>query len=290
MPQFARPFDLVVVDLDGTILDKRFENGFSANVVDTIARVQAAGVPVTIATGRVFGYVRGAAQRLAIQLPVVTTQGALVAHPLSGEVIFEALLPQDLALSVAQWVDESGPVTALYVSDGNGDVHLYQNREEDDPDFYDHWLGTPRRLHARFHDLLSNGHAHSAFKFIFFNPRSAEEEFSALLSTTFGPALHVTRTHDLLVEGTAAGIDKGEGLRQLLAHLQIDPSRVLAIGDNDNDIPMLQLAGFGVAMGQSTAAVKSVADWVAPPIEEDGAAVAMQKFVLEPMGITMSPE
>ncbi len=115
----SRPFDLVVLDLDGTILDKRFENGFSTNVVETIARVQAAGVPVTIATGRVLGYVREAAQRLAIQLPVVTTQGALVAHPISGDVIFEALLPDELALAVADWVDQSGPVTALYLSDGH---------------------------------------------------------------------------------------------------------------------------------------------------------------------------
>jgi hydroxymethylpyrimidine pyrophosphatase-like HAD family hydrolase len=60
----------------------------------------------------------------------------------------------------------------------------------------------------------------------------------------------------------------------------VDPQRVLAIGDSENDIPMLQAAGFGVAMGNAIAPLKAIADWVAPPIEEDGAAVALRRWVL----------
>ena len=52
------------------------------------------------------------------------------------------------------------------------------------------------------------------------------------------------------------------------------------MGDNDNDIPMLEAAGFGVAMGNASAGVRAVADWVAPPVDEDGAAVALAKWVL----------
>jgi hydroxymethylpyrimidine pyrophosphatase-like HAD family hydrolase len=62
--------------------------------------------------------------------------------------------------------------------------------------------------------------------------------------------------------------------------LGIDPQRVLAIGDNDNDIPLLQAVGFGVGMGNGTPGLKAVADWVAPPLEQDGAAVALRRWVL----------
>ena len=62
--------------------------------------------------------------------------------------------------------------------------------------------------------------------------------------------------------------------------LKIDPQRVLAIGDNDNDIPLLQAVGYGVAMGNATPGAKAVAKWVAPSIAEDGAAVALEKLVL----------
>ena len=283
MTSSQRPFDLVVLDLDGTILDKQFEKGFSPAVIEAIAAVQAAGVPVTIATGRIFDYVRTVAEVLAITQPVVTTQGAVVAHPVSGEVIFEALLPETIAHQVARWVDESGRVTALYLNNGQGGASIYQNREELASHHYDHWFGTPRHLHASFSELLGREGAQPAFKFIVFNALADEEDLTPALQETF-PELHITRTHDLLVEGTAAEVDKGQGLLHLLEHLGIDPARVMAVGDNDNDIPMLEVAGFAVAMGQASPKVKAVADWVAPPIEEDGAAVALQRFVLEKMG------
>jgi Cof subfamily protein (haloacid dehalogenase superfamily) len=277
-----RPFDLVVLDLDGTILDKRFENGFSPEVIATIAEVQAMGIPVTIATGRIFDYVRATAQFLAITLPVVTTQGAIVAHPITGEVICETLLPIDTAHQVARWIDESRCVTAFYLSNGQGGAHIYQNREDlDAPGHdYDHLFGYPRQMQPLFAELLAEGSPHTALKFIIFNELGRERDLVPLLEEQFGATLHVTRTHNLLVEGTAPGVDKGQGLRRLLEHLDIDPARVMAVGDNENDIPILEMVGFSVAMGQASDKVKAVADWIAPPLEEDGAAVAMRKFVL----------
>jgi hydroxymethylpyrimidine pyrophosphatase-like HAD family hydrolase len=96
----------------------------------------------------------------------------------------------------------------------------------------------------------------------------------------FSPGLSIMRTHVWLVEATAAGVDKGSGLRKLCEIMDIDPQRVLAIGDSENDIPMLRAAGFGVAMGNATESLKAIADWIAPPIEEDGAAVALRRWVL----------
>jgi Cof subfamily protein (haloacid dehalogenase superfamily) len=275
-------YDLVVLDLDGTILDKRFENGISPEVIKTIAEVQAMGVPVTLATGRIFDYVRGSCELLSITLPVVTTQGAIVAHPITGEVICETLLTAETAQQVARWIDESRCVTAFYLSNGKGGTHIYQNREEPDAPGhdYDHLFGHPRQMQPLFAELQAEGGPQTALKFIIFNELGRERDLIPLLAEQFGSLLHVTRTHNLLVEGTAPGVDKGQGLRRLLEYLDIEPARVMAIGDNENDIPILEMVGFGVAMGQASEKVKAVADWVAPPIEEDGAAVAMRKFIL----------
>ncbi|MFN3333312.1 MAG: HAD family hydrolase, partial [Caldilinea sp.] len=80
---------------------------------------------------------------------------------------------------------------------------------------------------------------------------------------------------------TAPGVDKGSGLRRLCNLLGVDIRRVMAIGDSDNDIPMLEAAGFAVAMGNAGEHVKAIADWVAPTIDEDGAAVALQRWILD---------
>lgn len=277
-------YDLVVLDLDGTILEKEFEGGYSPRVRQAIAAVQAAGVPVTIATGRTLDFVRTQTPLLGITTPVVTTQGAVVGDPVTGEVYYEADMPLEVARAVAQWADETGRVTIFYFSNRDGTTTLYQNREVWQPEVYDHWFGAPRRIQPNLSQLLAAGD-HPPLKFISVNDAGAEPDLTPILQEQFGPSMLMTRTHALLIEGTAAGVDKGSGLLHLLERLQIPPQRVLAVGDNENDIPMLKLAGMGVAMGQATEKVKAVAQWIAPSIFKDGAAVAMEKFVIGDWGL-----
>ena len=278
------PYDLVVLDLDGTILEKEFEGGYSPRVRHAIAAVQASGVPVTIATGRTLDYVRTQTPLLGITTPVVTTQGAVVGDPVSGEVLFEADMPLDVARAVAEWADKTGRVTIFYFSNRDGTTTLYQNREVWQSAVYDHWFGMPRRIQPNLSELLG-ARDHPPLKFISVNDASAEADLTPILQERFGPTMHMARTHALLIEGTAAGVDKGSGLLHLLEHLKIAPQRVLAVGDNENDIPMLKIVGMGVAMGQATDKVKSFAQWIAPSIFEDGAAVAMERFVIGDWGL-----
>ena len=76
-------------------------------------------------------------------------------------------------------------------------------------------------------------------------------------------------------------MNKGRGLSWLAAHLNIAQGEVMAVGDSEADIPMLEWAGVGVAMGNACEAAKQAADWIAPALNEDGAAVAIKKFALE---------
>jgi hydroxymethylpyrimidine pyrophosphatase-like HAD family hydrolase len=75
-------------------------------------------------------------------------------------------------------------------------------------------------------------------------------------------------------------VDKGRGLAWLADHLRIEQSEVLAIGDSDADVPMIEWAGIGVAMGNGSPDAKAAADWVAPTLENNGAAAAIERFCL----------
>ena len=68
-------------------------------------------------------------------------------------------------------------------------------------------------------------------------------------------------------------------LQKLVAHYQIVPENVMAIGDHDNDVSMIAAAGWGVAMGNATEACKEKADWVTADNDHDGAALAIQKIL-----------
>src|SRR4051812_31891393 len=89
----AHPFDLVVLDLDGTILDLYHHAPMSAVVIAAITAVQASGIPVTVATGRTLDYVREHVTQLRLTAPVVTTQGAVIGDPVSGQILLETTIP-----------------------------------------------------------------------------------------------------------------------------------------------------------------------------------------------------
>lgn len=275
------PFDLVVLDLDGTILDLYRHAPLSETVIATIAAVQAAGIPVTIATGRTFDYVREHITQLRLTTPVITTQGAVVGDPASGKILTETTIPLPLARQALAWLDEQPFIAAIYFNDESGHIHIYQNRAGEDIAFLDHVFGFPRSLYSPFTPLLAAEGARPPLKFIVVEDREKfGVDVAAELKARFSPGLTIARTHPRLVESTAEGIDKGLGLRHLCQLLKIDPQRVLAIGDSDNDIPMLEAAGFGVAMGNSTPGVMAAARYVAPSVENDGAAVALQELIL----------
>lgn len=277
-----RPFDLVVLDLDGTILQLYHHAPISDYVASTIAAVQAAGIPVTIATGRTLDYVREHITQLGITTPVVTTQGAVIGDPVTGQILAESPMPLPLARQAAAWLDTQPYITAFYFNDADSRIHIYQNRAGDDIEFFDHVFGFPRSIQPTFAPLLAAEDARAPLKFIVVEDRDRYGvDLVAELRTRFNPGMTITRTHPRLVEGTAHGIDKGLGVRHLCELLNINPQRVLAIGDSDNDIPMLEAVGFGVAMGNATPGVFAVADYTAPPVDADGAAVALEELVLK---------
>ena len=275
-----RPFDLVVLDLDGTILDLYHHKEISPVVKAVIDDVQAAGIPVTIGTGRTLDYVRAHTGPLGITTPVVTTQGAVIGDPVTGEVLHETDMPLSVAREVAAWIDDRQPISVFYFGDEHGHTRIVQNRTGPEPDFYDHVFGLPRIMAPTFAESLADDETHPPIKFIAINDPERETDIAPGLKERFAGRLSITRTHPWLVEGTALGIDKGQGLLTLCELLGVAPQRVLAMGDNDNDIPMLQAAGFGIAMGNASEGMKTIADWIAPSIEEDGAAVALERWVL----------
>jgi hydroxymethylpyrimidine pyrophosphatase-like HAD family hydrolase len=76
-------------------------------------------------------------------------------------------------------------------------------------------------------------------------------------------------------------VNKGVAVRYLAEEmLGLQPMNVMTIGDNFNDLEMIEYAGIGVAMGNAPEAIQAIAQWVAPSVEADGAAVAIEKFLL----------
>jgi Cof subfamily protein (haloacid dehalogenase superfamily) len=266
------PIRLIALDLDGTVIDDTLR--VSPRVRQALHRAMDAGVHVTLATGRSFTQTRYYAQQLGITTPLICYQGGLVQDPTSEAVLFRCGVPLPLArefVNVAraqQW--SLGVVT---------DAGLHAERVTEGVRFFAEFGPIPDAV-IEVPDL-GTVLTQEPVKVIVV---TSEEEALAvrdLLAAHFDGRLRIVRSFPCFVEGTNLAASKGQALAFLAQRLGVAQSETMAIGDHDNDADMVAWAGFGVAMGDASAAVKAGATYVAPQLEEDGAAEAIERFVLE---------
>jgi hypothetical protein len=266
--------DLVALDLDGTLIGDQMV--IRDPVRRAIRRAQEQDVTVTLATGRMFDAALEFARDLAIDAPLICYQGGLIQAPNDQTPLFRATMDPAVVREALHWrtheVDSDWHVV-LYA-----DNALFVAERRYPESFYRDLLGTNLRWVDDLGPVLEE---HSPEKFLFIADPAEADRIETAMRKRFGEQFEVVRSHARLVEGNPQGVSKGDGLRRLAEHLGVDRERVMAVGDQGNDVPMIRWAGVGVAMGNGSPAAKAVADWIAPPFSEDGAAAAIERFVLE---------
>ncbi|RSJ19094.1 Sugar phosphatase YidA [Streptococcus sp. BCA20] len=103
-----------------------------------------------------------------------------------------------------------------------------------------------------------------------------EKQFGSQISQRFSGV----RSQPVIYEAMPKGTTKATALKQLAQHLEIKPQEIMALGDANNDIEMIQFAGLGVAMGNSSNYVKKLANYVTDTNDANGVATAIEKFIL----------
>ncbi|MBN1921286.1 MAG: HAD family phosphatase [Anaerolineae bacterium] len=261
---------LAAFDLDGTVMgpDRRI----TPRVREAIAAAQARGAIVTLATGRMFSSMLPYALDLSLDAPLLACQGGWIQWTHADEPLLRIPLPVEIARDVIALAEQQNWHAVLYA---DGEIFLRELREV--PSFYEALLGLDNALVPDWEQVLK---CHVPDKVLFVAEADEIPAMGELLRATFAGRAQVFRSHDRFIEVVPLGVDKGTGLAWLAQHLGIPREQVMAVGDHENDIPMIQWAGVGVAMGNATAHLQSAADWIAPPLEEDGVAAALERFVL----------
>lgn len=242
------------------------------SVRQAIAEAQAQGVIVTLATGRMFSALLPFARQLQIRVPTLAYQGGWIQAPDASEPLYRVPLPREPAAHTLTLAQERGWHTVLYA---DGRIYLQELRES--PEFYRALLGSDFQLVPDWETVLD---AHQIDKVLFVAEPEDIPAMGVRLRECLDGRAHVFRSHARFIEVVPLGVDKGRGLAWLADYLGVEQDETLAVGDQENDVPMLAWAGVGVAMGNAVPAVQAVADWVAPPLREDGAVRALERFVL----------
>ncbi|MEO8285695.1 MAG: Cof-type HAD-IIB family hydrolase [Chloroflexota bacterium] len=265
---------LLALDLDGTLFGDDLI--ISDRIRAAIMAAQQKGVIVTIATGRMFRSARHVAAKLSLDEPLICYQGALIQHSISREVLYHKTVPIHLAHEIISATADRSLHLNMYVGD-----ELYVAADNPQARYYAD-INMDLQLHIvdDLHLWLEAHPGAEPTKLVIVTDAIYTDDTLNLFTDLYGDKLQVTKSHPRFTEFTSKECSKGHALSFLSAHYGIDQAEVMAIGDGHNDLDMIAWAGYGVAMSTAPQAVLDVARIISPPISEDGAAFAIEKYVL----------
>jgi len=247
-------FKAVILDIDGTLVKSGLDYLPTQKVKDSIKRIQKL-VSVSVATGRPLSLCKHVVETLNIDKPSVFNGGASIQNPVEEKPIVEYSITNEAKAKIIEITSRFGVRAIVSGSE-------YWSAEE-----------KKQRKNLPVQQMIVLN-------------LTTEQTFAVLdeLNAVEGIIGHATSTwskdadHDIHI--TSIDATKYHAVTELLEILNVKKDEVLAIGDNHNDLPLFEAVGFKIAMGDAPDELKKAADFVAPPLEEDGAAVALDKFII----------
>uniref|UniRef100_A0A7S1ESZ3 Uncharacterized protein n=1 Tax=Timspurckia oligopyrenoides TaxID=708627 RepID=A0A7S1ESZ3_9RHOD len=270
----------IACDVDGTLLDSNhyLDPSLSKLIVDTME----SGIVFFPATGKSRA---GAMHSFGPPLSTVLgsnsmgvfLQGLLV-YGQGGELIYEKTLPTETISKVVQLSSQANIPWIGYL----GDRLVVEKRTQLTDSLVKYHEPRPEAVNDVCDELgLKNGVQDLAFHKMLVIDESSEiiDMLRPQFETELGGSATLTQAQADMLEILPLNASKGLGVRLLLKHLEIPEAELLAIGDAENDLEMLKLAGIGVAMGNALPSVKQIADEMVASNNELGVAEAIRRFV-----------
>jgi len=267
-------YKLLVLDVDGTLVNSKKE--LSPQTLTTLLKTEHAGIRLVLASGRSPYGLRHLVEKLEMKKwggYILPYNGAQIIDAKNDEVLFEKRIDPVMFPYLEKKAQKNGFAIFTY--------HRNQLITTD-----------PENEHIR-NEALLNGMEIVAVEdlsaAVNFSPNKCvlvSDDESALIALKeqwrkrLAGVLDVYRSEAFFLEVVPKFVDKGNTLGVLIEKLGISTEEVMAIGDGRRDFSMLQLAGLGIAMGNAQDSIKACADYITESNDQDGVAIAVQKFII----------
>ncbi|MCX6168813.1 MAG: Cof-type HAD-IIB family hydrolase [Ignavibacteriales bacterium] len=274
--EFLRKIELVVFDLDGTLLNDNGNLGEETKML--VKELTQLGVKFSIATGRLLSAVTEYADLLEINIPLITLDGSLIQRSPGEKSIFEAYLPKKYVLRSLHLADKYLLKIALchdlaiYFTEGNAHVPLILNKfgaKYKQVDAYDDFLD--KTLEVVIMGDYKESVKYVAKKMTFphtFGIRSLYYKSQSLGGTYY-------------LEIRKMGCSKGEGLRKLIRHLKIRMDKTAVLGDWYNDKSLFDTDALKIAMTNAVPEIKKMADIITNRTNNEDGVAEFLKILLQ---------
>ncbi|GAA0240638.1 HAD family hydrolase [Metaclostridioides mangenotii] len=266
-------YKLIVTDMDGTLLNRDQE--MTSKNREAIDFAIENGVRVALASGRMYDSAKQHIEYLNMDIPIIACNGSLIKSS-NGTLIYSNKIDTGLCLKAVEVLEKYN----VYYQCQHEDLLFCKDTDNKDSIYYkiNEFMKTQTKVVIE-DDLKDSIINNDILKFTIIeeNNTSILPVIKEELETIEG--LKITSSWENNIEIMSEGVDKGQAIKMLCEHLNIDKSEIMAFGDNYNDIEMLEYAGLGVAMGNSNDDIKEIADYVTDTNEESGFANAIFKFM-----------
>jgi Cof subfamily protein (haloacid dehalogenase superfamily) len=256
-----KQYKALISDFDNTIAGQ--DHKIPDVVAEQIKRIEENGCIFTIATGRFYyGAIRSEAKRIGLKHPLITSGGAELVDPLTGNVLWGEYIPRE----------EYEPIIEYFLK-----KNIFFLLEAGDVLYHPKFEGVTRFEPLSKYDSIEKLNADKATKIVVpagMSNFKLEEiiEMEEYLTNRFSD-LHVSK----IVYGNYYGFDitsqrasKHVGVLEWVKHMKIDPDDIVGVGDGYNDYPLLTAVGTKVAMGDAPDELKEIADLIVPTQKENG--------------------
>jgi hypothetical protein len=234
-----------------------------------IERTRAAGIHVIVVTGRMVSSIRHAFGPAGIHDPMICYQGAVVADA-DGRWLRHEPIPLELARETIAALGEQGWSPNVYVDD-----HLYVERNTTEVKRYT----TLNEVEVTEVGPLLDWLDDPPTKLVVVGDPMKLDQLERHMKERFGAREHISKSLPYFLEFAQAGVTKGAGLDFLSEHMGFVKEQTVAFGDGENDIELIEWAGYSVAVENAHDRVKAIADWICPPAADEGVAQVLDAYL-----------
>ncbi|HSP71503.1 MAG TPA: Cof-type HAD-IIB family hydrolase [Gaiellaceae bacterium] len=259
---------MIASDFDRTLIGE--DAVLHPRTRDALRAASAAGVRVVVVTGRMFRSVRPYLLEAELHDPVICYQGAVVADPVSGDWLRHEPIPLELAKEAIAAIEETGYPLNCYVGD-----ELYVAEETEWSRRYAEFQNLPVTAVGELLDWIEQ----PPTKLVAVEAPEVLDRFEVEMKARFGDRLYISKSLPYFLEFASPRVTKAAGLEFLAERLGFAAADAVAFGDGENDVELVDWAGYGVAVANAHRRVLEVADWVCPPVDEEGVAQAIEAFL-----------
>jgi Cof subfamily protein (haloacid dehalogenase superfamily) len=261
---------LVAFDVDGTLVGRDLT--ISHGVREAIARMLKAGIAGCLVTGRMYRATVPFARELGFDTPIICYQGAAIIDPATDEVLAHTALQNDIVRELIEMTERDRMHLQLYRND-----EYYCEGRNRFSDLYASLSMTQPVIVPSLREAFAYS---AATKAVIIADEPVAAQYADGLRTALGDRANVTRSLPEFVEVLDPAVDKGAALRFVAGRLGVGMDETVAIGDSWNDAPLLDAAGFAIAMGSAPPELRARADAMVGDIAADGVSEAIEKYVL----------